>query len=187
MSLVPEENRQELEHARDKTVAALQDAYTRDLIGLDTLEERLGQAEAASSRAELAPLTAGLPGIRIDLDDQRLDVPVQRIDSILSEQVMRGDWLQSRRVQAKSVLASIVLDLRDVELPAGRTEIDVFAALASIEIIAPPGTKILMDVSAIAAEVQGETIHRRPPEQEAYLEIVGKAVLASVEVKERPK
>ena len=57
-----------------------------------------------------------------------------------------GRWSMPRQLEVRALMSSIVLDLREVSIHGGVCEIDLFAVMASVEILVPPGVVVVLEL-----------------------------------------
>jgi hypothetical protein len=110
----------------------------------------------------------------------------QGVVAFLSSQQRRGPWRLSPATRVVSVFGSAELDLREVDLAAGESVVEVFCLLGSVEIIVPPGVRVLHDGSALVGSFEVEADDRGADGRDhAVLRITGNAYLGSVEVRQQ--
>lgn len=180
-----------LRESRDRTIAALTDAFARDTLAIDVLEARLSQAHAAESLEQLAALTADLPAWSGPtpapahaLIPAHAARPADTVLTILGSTERRGTWIAPRTLAVRSILGSTVLDFRHAQLPVGVVDVVVSAILGSIEVVVPPGLAVEVHGSGILGSF--ESMSRAPgtPDPERpVLRVRGVALLGSVEVR----
>lgn len=180
-----------LRAARERAIDQLSTGFARDELGLEEFDERLSRAYAAEDEAQLGALVGDLSADAlavVSTPSTSALAPLAsprspRAVAILGSVERRGQ-LAARASGALAVLGSVVIDLRDVELPPGVTTLEVSAVLGSVEVIVPPWL-------AVESEGQGvlgsfESVQRMPrfadPEL-PVLRITGRAVLGSIEVR----
>jgi len=73
---------------------------------------------------------------------------------LLGSSERRGEWKVPARIDARITLGSMQLDLRDAELGPDTT-IDAVVTLGSLEILVPEDVVIDIDMSSVAASVEG--------------------------------
>lgn len=97
----------------------------------------------------------------------------------------RGVWTLARRFRIAAVMAEAKIDLREARL-ASRSEIEVFAFWASVEIIVPPGIRVDAQDSALMGEVNWESTDSQnlPPDAPSVF-VRGSVIMSSIEVKVR--
>jgi Cell wall-active antibiotics response 4TMS YvqF/Domain of unknown function (DUF1707) len=189
-----------LRSARAQTIEHLTNAFTRDELGLDEFEERLNRAYAAAAEPELVALVADLSPESAFVLTELVAVPSsglavveraaqegQRAVAILGSVERRGHWTVARSSGALAVLGSVVIDLRDVTMPAGVTTLEVSAVLGSVEILVPPNLAVESQGSSILGSFEGvQRVPRDPDPSLPVLRVRGRAILGSIEVVTRP-
>lgn len=97
-----------------------------------------------------------------------------------------GVWSLARRFRIAAVMAEAKLDLREVRIGAGRSDIEVFAFWASVEIIVPPGIRIDVQDSALMGEVTSEATESwNLPRDAPSVTVRGSVIMSSIEIKVR--
>ena len=183
-----------LRASRAQTIERLTNGFTRDELGLEEFEERLNRAYAADAEPALEALVRDLSPETVALVFDAEVVPAAntallplstapRAVAILGSVERRGQ-LAARASGALAVLGSVVIDLRDVTLPAGITTIQVSAVLGSVEIIVPPNLAVESAGASILGSFEG--VQRVPPDPDPDLPVLrvqGRAVLGSIEIR----
>ena len=182
--------------ARDRTIERLSEHFAHDRLTIDELDRRLERAYAASSVAELEALTTDLP------DDSRAvtrfgaaalpaayDEPREeygRIVSIMSETRRGGLWAVPQRLDLRATMSNLTLDLRSASLGPGVTDIKLNAVMASVQIIVPPGVRVLDRVRAFMASVTDDSYGSLSDDPSVpTIRLSGRALMAEVKVKTR--
>jgi hypothetical protein len=176
--------------ARERAIELLSAHFAQDRLTIDELDYRLEQAYAATSLAELAALTADLPGgsapsvpeptavRRVELDDERES---GRIAAFFSETRRAGLWAVPPRLDVTSVMSSLTLDLRSALLAPGVTDVRVSAVMASVQIILPPGVRVVERVGAFMASVADDSYGALTDDPAVpVIRLTGKAVMSEV-------
>lgn len=190
--------------AREEAIEQLSSAFAHDAIGLADFEERVDAAYAATDGAGLEALVHGLETdsaalVRVRTGEMSAPrpaaatavVPASRAPdalAVLGNLQRSGAWHLAHGSKAVAVLGNVELDLRDVALPPGVTELTCRAVFGNIEITVPPN----LAVECVGAGILGSfsSLHRIPSEGEggrAVLRILGSAVFGNVEVHTRPR
>ena len=178
-----------LEAARERTIRVLTDRFADDTLSLDEFEARLDRMYKASTPAELDTLLGEVEARQprpVGLDAAAHYGPSvpRRILAIMSNTKRTGRWSMPRKLEARAIMSEIVLDLREVTLPAGVCEIDVFALMANIEILVPPGIIVEEMPLSLMANIENHAIDDGTAGANApRLRLVGTAVMANVEVR----
>ncbi len=115
------------------------------------------------------------------------DVPPHRgALAIFAYVKRRGVWSLARRFRIAAVMAEAKIDLREARIGAGRSDIEVFALWASVEIIVPPGIRIDVQDSALMGEINWEATDSWDLPRDAPVVMVrGSVIMSSVEIKVR--
>jgi hypothetical protein len=156
-----------LRSLRALTIEQLTNAFTRDELSLEEFEARLNQAYAAAASPDLDELVRDLSPESAVLETELVASPGtglatverpaqgQRAVAILGSVERRGHWTVARTSSAFAILGSVVIDLRDVTLPAGVTTLEVSTVLGSIEILVPPNLAVESEGSGILGSFEG--------------------------------
>jgi hypothetical protein len=189
--------------AREQVLEQLSDAFAQDQLGLEEFEARVDGAYQASTepglRALVQDLAVAPPASRGELAmvmarqaaGTALAPPTSRsprVLAVLGNVERRGRFQVLNGYRATSVLGNVELDLRDVVLPDGVTQIHVRAVLGNIEIVVPPDLPVECEGTGILASFA--ELNRMPAEGGAtgpVLRIVGSAVLGNVEIRTLPR
>ncbi len=144
-------------------------------ITLGELEERVGRAYAATTRAELAELTRDLPGTieptKQEPSHQRWSWPAERRGPIRrwSVAIMGGStrrgWMRlSGRVNAIAIMGGDDLDLREAEFEGDELVINVFCLMGGPSIYLPDTVEVELSGMAIMGgnDERGSTRPSRP-------------------------
>lgn len=104
--------------------------------------------------------------------------------AVLSNMRRDADWVLPRLFRIFTFLGNADIDLTQVLLAPGTSEIEIRCIMSSVQIIAPPDLRIESEVEAIlgSAEVQRQ-ISRPAPADAPVVRITGSAVLGSIEIK----
>jgi hypothetical protein len=159
-----------LELYRERTIQALCSHFAHDRLTTEQVDERLEHAQKAHSRAELELLLADLPQTEATalIPEPRPRAPIapsdddeefeQKVTAIMGEVKRTGVWTPPRRLRVRSIMGSVIIDLRDARLLPGLTEISVFAFMAEVKVLVPPGVRVVSDGTAIMAAFGGDSI-----------------------------
>jgi cell wall-active antibiotic response 4TMS protein YvqF/uncharacterized protein DUF1707 len=181
--------------AREQVLERLSDAFARDELGLEEFEARVDGAYQASTEQGLQTLVKDLSATQV-VSAPRAELAVLAASSVGAPRALavlgnverRGRFSLPNGFRATSVLGNIELDLRDVVLPPGVTQIHVRAVLGNIEIIVPPQLSVQCEGSGILASFAA--LNRLPAEGSEdgpVLRVVGSAVLGNVEIRTLPR
>ena len=181
---------------RDHTAEVLRRAAAEGRITFEELDDRIGQAYAAKTFADLEALTRDLPGAgaRAPVPAmpryQPAEVPAGTQPPSFSVAIMSGaqragPWLVPPSYTAVAIMGGVELDLRDARFTAAEVTIRAFCLMGGVSITVPEDMEV--DVSGIG--FMGGFDHRPsgPGAPGApRLRVVGFAMMGGVEVKRRP-
>jgi hypothetical protein len=124
---------------REATVTHLREAAAEGRLTVEELTERLDAAYAASTRAELEPLTADLPVAPSSVTVEPGRGGTRFVLGILGGGDRRGRWRVAERVVVVNVFGGADLDLREATLAGTETTIWVISLFGGSDIIVPEG------------------------------------------------
>jgi uncharacterized protein DUF1707 len=177
--------------ARDRAIELLSSHFANDRLTIDELDQRLERAYAATSLAELHALTADLPDERppyasVVPSSVALERAEEsgRIVAIFSETKRGGLWAVPQWLDVKATMSNLTLDLRSARLSPGVTDVHVSALLASVQIILPPGVRVVESVRAFMASVTDDSYSVIASDPSVpVIRLTGRAVMAEVKVR----
>jgi Domain of unknown function (DUF1707) len=181
---------------RDRAAELLRQAAAEGRITFDELDERISQAYAAKTFADLEALTSDLPGPGVSAPaaaarrNQPPAVPAGTHGPSISLAIMSGTkragpWLVPPAYTAVAIMGGVELDLRDAKFAAPEVTIQAFCLMGGVSITVPEDMAV--DVSGIG--IMGGFDHQAsgPGAPGApHLRVVGFALMGGVEVKRRP-
>jgi hypothetical protein len=160
---------------RQKVADLLGEHASAGRITLGELEERVGGAYAATTRAELAELTRDLPDT---MEPAQRDVPHRRWSwpaeprgpirrwsvAIMGGSTRRGRMRLSGHVNAIAIMGGDDLDLREAEFDGAELVINVFCLMGGPNIYLPDTVEVEMSGIAIMGgnDERGSTRQSRP-------------------------
>ena len=181
---------------RDRAAEMLRRAAAEGRITFDELDERIGQAYAAKTFADLEALTSDLPGPGVSAPGpatpryQPPEVPAGTPATSLSLAIMSGTkragpWLVPPAYTAVAVMGSVELDLRHARFTGAEITIRAFCLMGGVSITVPEDMAV--DVSGIGF-MGGFDHHASGPGAPGapHLRVVGFAMMGGVNVKRRP-
>jgi hypothetical protein len=189
--------------ARERAIELLSVHFAHDRLTIDELDQRLERAYAATSLRELDALTADLaagltadgsapraaapaahPAVRLDEDVE----DAGRIVAIFSETRRGGLWAVPPRLDVTATMSNLTLDLRSALLAPGVTDVKVSALMASIQIILPPGVRVVENVRAFMASVTDDSYSTLADDPSVpVIRLTGRAIMAEVKVRTRAR
>jgi hypothetical protein len=183
--------------ARERTIELLSTHFANDSLTIDELDQRLERAYAATSVAQLDALTADLPDAREAGGQPRiaaLPMAVDRADqsgrivAILSETQRSGLWAVPPQLDIAAVMSTLTLDLRSAQLSPGVTDLHVKAVMASVQILLPPGVRVVESVRGFMASVTDDSYSVVASDPSVpVIRLRGNAVMAEVKVQTKTR
>jgi hypothetical protein len=183
--------------ARERTIELLSTHFANDSLTIDELDQRLERAYAATSVAQLDALTADLPDAREAGGQPRiaaLPMAVDRADesgrivAILSETQRSGLWAVPPQLDIAAVMSTLTLDLRSAQLSPGVTDLHVKAVMASVQILLPPGVRVVERVRGFMASVTDDSYSVVASDPSVpVIRLRGNAVMAEVKVQTKTR
>jgi hypothetical protein len=151
---------------RHRTVELLGEHAGAGRISLAELEERVGHAYAATTRAELAQLTRDLP-TTVEPAGPRRRVSRWFI-AVMGGSTRRGRPRLSGHVNAVAIMGGDDIDLREAEIEGSELVVNVFALMGGPNIYVPDSVELELSGGAIMGgnDERGST---RPPRPGAPL------------------
>lgn len=144
---------------RARVAEVLDAAYADGRLDLAEHQERMDRALAARTFGDLAPLTTdlalpvpttdrrSLPGfggaVRIDPSHQSPSVPAVAVFSATERQ---GVDRMPARTTAVACFGAVKIDLRDAVFEARTVTVDTWAMFGAVELIVPPGVRVVNHV-----------------------------------------
>lgn len=181
-----------LELEREQAVQALCAHYAQDHLSTGELEVRFDRVYKASSPAQLATVLQGLPRLargalapapmyHLAPHTGSLPSEEKRYLAVFSEVKKEGAWTPSPIISAKVVFGSILLDLRDADLPPQGLTIDVDVIFGEATVLLPPGVGADVDCSAVMGAVEDKA--QRPLPGAPVVQVRGGTVFGQITVK----
>jgi hypothetical protein len=170
--------------ARERVIAVLTERYAQDHLTLDEFERRAAAAYAATSPEALMALTADLgeptvPAVRASL-------PAGNVGVVMGS-IVRDMHAVPRRLDVRTVLGNVELNLTRATFAPGVTEIALLAFMGNIEIQLPAHVGVEDHVSAVLGSFE----YRRHPRAASWAEssnvasvvrFTGRVTMSSAEV-----
>jgi Domain of unknown function (DUF1707)/Cell wall-active antibiotics response 4TMS YvqF len=168
---------------REETVARLREAAAEGRLTVEELDERIDAAYAATTRAELEPLTADLPE---GLPPSRRVEPgggTSFLIGLLGAGDRRGRWRVAERVTVVNVLGGADLDLREATLAAPEVTIRVFSLMGGSDIIVPDDVHVELSSFALLGGDDLKVDRPEPPPGAPVVHVKSISILGGTDVK----
>ncbi|WP_285758254.1 DUF1707 SHOCT-like domain-containing protein [Nocardiopsis ansamitocini] len=147
---------------RDTVARILTDALADGRINQDEHAERLETLYSAKTLGELGPLTSDLapqsavrpspttsPSPVLDSELAASSIGSENITAVFGAAERKGRWLVEPRTNVSAMFGGIELDLREAILAQHEVTIQCAVVFGGLEIIVPPGVRVVNEASAI--------------------------------------
>src|SRR5258708_5097981 len=165
-------------------VATLQAACVEGRLNLDEYGQRVEDALAARTRAQLEALLNDLPaevGVRIAPTSRP---GVSTTVAVLGSAQRNGFWRLAEASRVISVLGNCKIDLRSARISATVTTLDVATVLGSVDVIVPAGVEVEMEVHAVLGSRDLRVAGNPPAPGAPVIRITGIVLLGSLNVRD---
>jgi hypothetical protein len=167
---------------REAVVERLRVATTEGRLTLRELTERTEAAYTATTRGELARITADLPAAASASVPAAQGADHEWVVAIIGDTKRRGRWRVERPLAALAVIGDVVLDLRGAEVPQGQVAIDATALMGDVKIYVPDGVDVQLSGIAVLGD-KVVKVREAPPGQKVPTVVVkATAVMGDVKV-----
>jgi hypothetical protein len=171
---------------REATVVRLREAAAEGRLTVEELSERIDAAYAATTAAELEPLTADLPAAtRPAMTVEGGGRGTSFILGILGSGDRRGRWRVAERVTVVNVLGGADLDLREATLAAPEIHIRVISVCGGSDIVVPEGVHVELSSFAFLGGDQLKLEGPEPPPGAPVVHVRTVSILGGTDVKTR--
>lgn len=143
---------------REDTVTRLRHATTEGRLTLEELAERVGAADGARDREELAALLADLPPPAVAPVPVAGPVELRRV--VLRRMVRRGRFALASRTRIVAILGSLELDLRDAVIREADPQLEIATVFGTVTLLVPEGVGVALSGEALGGTVES---HLVPP------------------------
>ena len=126
---------------------------------LGELTERTEAAYTATTRGELARVTADPPAVSVSPPvPARPTAQGDRewVVAVMGDSKRQGRWRVERPLAAVAVMGDVVLDLRGAEVPQGEVDITAVAVMGDVEIYVPDGVDVQLSGIAVMGDKKVE-------------------------------
>lgn len=199
------EQRRTNEYRRQEVIDRLCEAFADDRLAMEEFERRVELANRADTEGELRTLLADLPAPpsavarRDDASPAPAtpETPVPRtadpsrvpekslVVGILGGGSRRGSWTPARTTTAIGVMGGVSLDFRECALPPEGIDVECYALMGGIDIVAPPGVHIECNGVGILGGFDYSQDGRPAAVDAPAIRVTGFAMLGGVNVEVR--
>jgi hypothetical protein len=194
----------DLDTARKEAIRIICQAQVHDRLSVEAFESRLDRIRQAPNRSTLEAIVADLeptgaylapivtqPVVPAAADHTDF-APVSpaeflRVASVFASTKRAGSWTVPLEIHARVLFGEMTLDLRDGIFASDVVDVEVDATLGSFTLILPVGTQVENEIEEIMSSSSHSTRSARGARLNGLLvRLRGRALFASVEVKEKP-
>jgi hypothetical protein len=172
---------------REATVVRLREAAGEGRLTVEELATRIDAAYAATTHAELEPLTADLPAVApassVTVEPGARGTSL--ILGILGGGDRRGRWRVAERVRVINVLGGADLDLREATLAGPEVHITVISLLGGSDIVVPEGVHVELSSFAFLGGDELKLEGPEPPLGAPVVHVHTVSILGGTDVKTR--
>jgi DUF1707 SHOCT-like domain len=175
---------------RDDVVRTLQDAFAEGRLDDDEFDERMRKALVTRTRADLDQLLSDLPAQAPARQVARAaDGPADgRFVIAIKGSVRRGGrWRVPGRMTTVAYKGGSHLDLRAAELTAPVTAIRAVGYKSDVEIVVPPGVRVVTGGLGVSRGLPGDEQESDLPQDAPVLRVRGFAYKGRIEVRSKPR
>jgi hypothetical protein len=125
---------------REAVVERLSEHAATGRLTLDELEQRIAQAYAATTRSQLAKLTADLPQ-QAAAPSRRIK-PTKWVIAVMGGAEKRGRWRIGDRLTSLAIMGGNDIDLRHAEIDEDEVTIVAVAVMGGMDIYVPDSVEV---------------------------------------------
>ncbi|MEU9884219.1 DUF1707 domain-containing protein [Sphaerisporangium sp. NPDC051011] len=180
---------------REAVVEHLRQASVEGRLTLAELTERTEAAYLAVTQAELAQVTADIPGSPAAPGPAPAPYPPYAAPAaprsgrarrwyaaIMSETKRKGKWRVEDEIGAAAVMGEVTIDLREAEVRTNRIDIVATAVMGSVKIIVPDGVDVELEGVAIMGEKKVHVIEAPPGQNVPVVRVRAYVVMGEVKI-----
>jgi DUF1707 SHOCT-like domain/Cell wall-active antibiotics response LiaF, C-terminal len=128
---------------REHSTQLLSQAVVEGRLTLEEFSDRVGRAQAARTRDELATLTRDLPAAPpAPISSTELATAQQRHVAFCSRLVRSGPWELAARSEFRSIFGTITLDLSQARLAGPDVELEIYNLFGTVTVIVPESVDV---------------------------------------------
>jgi len=184
---------------RQQVLDRLTDAFSLGYLDMDAYEQRVEAATTTQLPVVLDGLVMDLPSnlaeqaaapqgtVRTALYGSNTalsGLPRMNTACIMGDKRYSGNWLESDKVTAFTLMGSTRLDLCDCQLPPGPTSIELFTLMGDIHITVPASIPVRFNVTSIMADAKiDRAVNQKVQSATSWIEVSGLVLMGDVKVK----
>lgn len=176
---IPDAGLRASDDERNQIVELLSEQASAGRLTLSELEERVGLAYAARTRAELAALTEDLP---TQPPTARQGKVRRWFVSIMGGATRRGRMRLSQKANVVAVMGGDDIDLREAEIDGEELTINVFVLMGGASIYVPDGVDVELLSTAIIGGSDERGSNRAPRPGAPLIRVRALALMGGIDV-----
>jgi Domain of unknown function (DUF1707)/Cell wall-active antibiotics response 4TMS YvqF len=170
---------------REAVVERLRVATVEGRLTMTELTDRTGAAYTATTRGELASITADLPAV-----PGASAVPARAagrssrewVVAVMGDSKRLGRWRVEGPLAAVAVMGDVVLDLRGAEVPEGEVEIVATAVMGDVKVYVPDGVDVRLSGIAVMGDKKVQVREAPPGRMAPRVTVRATALMGDVKV-----
>ena len=154
---------------REHSTELLSQAVVEGRLTLEEFSDRVGRAQAARTREELALLTQDLPAPPATAGSppaqaasRAVATPQQRHVAAFSRLVRSGPWELAQRSEFRAIFGTITLDLSQARLPGSAVDLEIYNLFGTVTVLVPEGVDVSLTGGGMFASQVIEPQASRP-------------------------
>ncbi len=181
---------------REAVVEQLREASVEGRLTLSELTERTEAAYLAATHAELAQITADLPGAGPSHDVAprpfAASGPAPAVTrtgkarrwyvAVMGDTKRRGKWRVDQEIGAVAVMGDVTIDLREAEVRSNEVDIVATAVMGDVKIIVPDGVDVDLSGMAIMGDKRVDVLEAPPGQNVPVVRVRAYVVMGDVKV-----
>jgi hypothetical protein len=180
-----------LDFEKEQAVQELCAHYAQDHLSTGELESRFEQVYKSTSRDQLQTVLGGLPALARTpvapaplyqvASTGLLPAGEKRYLSVFAEVKKEGHWTPAPLILGRVVFGSMVLDLREAELPPEGITLDLDVIFGDCKVLLPPGVGADVDATAMLGSVNDKSKRGLP--NAPHIRVRGSVLFGEITVK----
>jgi hypothetical protein len=174
---------------REAVVEQLREASVEGRLTLAELTERTEAAYLAATHAELAQVTADLPGTAGHLAPAPAasspDRPGKKrrwYVAVMGDSKRRGKWRVDDEIGAVAVMGDVTIDLREAEVRSNEVEVLAISVMGDVKIIVPDGVDVDLSGVAIMGDKKVQVVEAPSGQNVPVIRVRAYAVMGNVKI-----
>lgn len=141
-----------------------------------TLQRIIAQASPPPAVPHQSPPAVGTPFSR----RPAVPEPSQQLSAFLGDVSRKGEWLVPERMNVRTVLGDLFLDLRRATAAGPLVTINVEAYVGDVRLVVPPGVHVDVRINQILGKSEIDTTHPLPGAPQVVL--TGTCLLGDIKI-----